>query len=425
MKSEAVDMQGTEFTEETAGFLNWMKEDGAEYPKLEMRQYNPIYRGVHAAENIRKGETILYVPHQQIMTLDMAIKSPIGQLMEAKNLRGRLLSPKHSFLSALVMQERRKEDTYYKRYLEILPQQFDNFPIFYTEDEKAWLKGSPFIEQIDSKIIDIHTDYNLICLEVPEFAQFPIEEYSQVRMMICSRVFGFNIEGEKAEGLVPYADMLNHKMPRQTSWNYSNTLKGFIIVADAGIKKGDQVYDSYGNKCNNRFLLNYGFVNLNNEADNEVALTVTLAADDKLTEQKRLICKEQSSRMFKVMANLDVLQMTKFLSFVRFIVFDESEEQLNKYMYSWNHTRSVEEIPIINRRNETLVFEKIKSLCQIALAEYPDTHEEDLKLLAEDEPPISKLTFNQRNMVLYRSGEKSILHYLISMSNFCLALLTM
>ena len=80
------------------------------------------------------------------MTLDMAIKSPIGQLMEAKNLRSRLLSPKHSFLSALVMQERRKEDTYYRRYLEILPQQFDNFPIFYTEDEKSWLKGSPFIE---------------------------------------------------------------------------------------------------------------------------------------------------------------------------------------------------------------------------------------------------------------------------------------
>ena len=63
MKSEAVDMKGTEFTEETAGFLNWMKEDGAEYPKLEMRQYNPIYRGVHAAEDFRKGETILYVPH--------------------------------------------------------------------------------------------------------------------------------------------------------------------------------------------------------------------------------------------------------------------------------------------------------------------------------------------------------------------------
>ena len=246
-----------------------------------------------------------------------------------------------------------------------------------------------------------------------------------MRMMICSRVFGFNIHGDKAEGMVPYADMLNHKMPRQTSWNYSNSRDGFIIEACERIKKGDQVYDSYGNKCNNRFLLNYGFVNLNNEADNEVAITVTMSADDKLTEQKRLICKENSSRTFRVMANLDTQIMSRFLSFVRFIEFDETPEQLNKFMYSWNHSRSVEDIPIINRRNETLVFEKVKSLCQIALAEYPTTHEDDLKLLAEDDPPMSKLTFNQRNMVLYRSGEKVILNYLISMSYFCLALLTM
>ena len=147
-----------------------------------------------------------------------------------------------------------------------------------------------------------------------------------MRMMICSRVFGFNIHGDKAEGMVPYADMLNHKMPRQTSWNYSNSRDGFIIEACERIKKGDQVYDSYGNKCNNRFLLNYGFVNLNNEADNEVAITVTMSADDKLTEQKRFICKENSSRTFRVMANLDTQIMSRFLSFVRFIEFDETPD---------------------------------------------------------------------------------------------------
>ena len=36
-KPEAVNMEGTEFTEETADFLNWMKNDGADYRKLEMR----------------------------------------------------------------------------------------------------------------------------------------------------------------------------------------------------------------------------------------------------------------------------------------------------------------------------------------------------------------------------------------------------
>ena len=114
--------------------------------------------------------------------------------------------------------------------------------------------------------------------------------------MVCSRIFGFNIDGVKAEGFVPYADMLNHKMPRQTSWNYSNARKGFIIQACESIKKGDQIYDSYGNKCNNRFLLNYGFINLNNQDDNEFPLTVTISVQDKLFGQKKALCNNQITK---------------------------------------------------------------------------------------------------------------------------------
>ena len=52
-------------------------------------------------------------------------------------------------------------------------------------------------------------------------------------------------------------------------------------------------------------------------------------------------------------------------------------------------------------------------MCEAALAEYPNSYDEDLKILAEDEPPMSKLSFNERNMVLFRSGEKYILLFLI------------
>ena len=38
---------------------------------------------------------------------------------------------------------------------------------------------------------------------------------------------------------------------------------------------------------------------------------------------------------------------------------------------------------------------------------------------------MSKLTFNQRNMVLFRSGEKEILLFLIEFSDFVLKLLSM
>lgn len=122
--------------------FKWMTKDGAQFDKLKMRYYGPDYRGVHAARDIKKGETILYVPKKEIITLEMAMESPIGSLMAARNMRNRLLSPKHSFLSCFIMQEKRKPSSYFKEFIDILPKNFTNFPIFYTVEERQWLEGS-------------------------------------------------------------------------------------------------------------------------------------------------------------------------------------------------------------------------------------------------------------------------------------------
>ena len=78
--------------------------------------------------------------------------------------------------------------------------------------------------------------------------------------------------------MVAYADMLNHKRPRQTAWWYCDERKGFVIEALDDIKRGEQVYDSYGKKCNTRFLLNYGFINPNNDGD-EFPFKIALDVD--------------------------------------------------------------------------------------------------------------------------------------------------
>ena len=59
--------------------------------------------------------------------------------------------------------------------------------------------------------------------------------------------------------------MLNHKLPKQTAWNYSDDFNGFVIESLQKIEVGEEVFDSYGKKCNTRFLLNYGFVIPNNQ----------------------------------------------------------------------------------------------------------------------------------------------------------------
>ena len=238
-----------------------MQQEGSDFSKLKLRYYSDNYRGVHALNNIKSGETVLFVPLPLIITLEMAFKSPIGRLMYEKGLCQRLISPKHSFLGTYLMQERRKENTNFAQYLDILPKSLRDFPIFFTEEEKEFLKGSPFLNQINEKLEDIKIDYDLICREVPAFAQFPLEEYKEVRMMVASRIFGITVDGVKTDGFVPYADMLNHRRPRQTTWYYDQQKQGFVIEACDDIPRGEQVYDSYGKKCNSRFFLNYGFIN--------------------------------------------------------------------------------------------------------------------------------------------------------------------
>ncbi len=67
--------------------LKWMKDGGSAWDKLKIRFYEEDYRGVHAARDIKKGETLLYVPKDQIITLEMGMASPIGRLMYEKGLR--------------------------------------------------------------------------------------------------------------------------------------------------------------------------------------------------------------------------------------------------------------------------------------------------------------------------------------------------
>jgi histone-lysine N-methyltransferase SETD3 len=54
-----------------------------------------------------------------------------------------------------------------------------------------------------------------------------------------------------------------------------------VIDALEDVKRGEQIFDSYGKKCNTRFLLNYGFINLNNDA-NEFPFKIQLETADPL-----------------------------------------------------------------------------------------------------------------------------------------------
>lgn len=138
------------------------------------------------------------------------------------------------------------------------------------------------LTQIFERLQAIQQDYESICTIAPEFASIAsLREFQWARMIVCSRNFGLLINGHRTSALVPHADMLNHYRPRETRWTYCEESQCFTITTLQSIARGAQVYDSYGQKCNHRFLLNYGFcvennVELDGFCPNEVPLELRM-----------------------------------------------------------------------------------------------------------------------------------------------------
>ena len=152
-----------------------------------------------------------------------------------------LNSPKHCLLSTFVLYERLNKASKWNSYFDIIPKDYTNFPIFFSEEDLNLLKGSPFLQTILEKKDDIEKDYKRICDLVPGFDMHSFREFSEIRMAVSSRIFGIKIENKKTDVLAPFADLLNHKRPRQTHWLYDESMKSFVIQALEDIPGGNEV----------------------------------------------------------------------------------------------------------------------------------------------------------------------------------------
>ena len=76
--------------------------------------------------------------------------------------------------------------------------------------------------------------------------------------------------------MVPVVDMLNHKRPPITEWKFDDETDSFVLTASVDISRNDQLFDSYGAKCNSRYLLNYGFTCEDNKGNVDVVLVVVV-----------------------------------------------------------------------------------------------------------------------------------------------------
>jgi histone-lysine N-methyltransferase SETD3 len=211
------------------------------------------------------------------------------------------------------------------------------------------------------------------------------------------------------------ADMLNHKRPPETYWTFDDDLNAFTITATKDFKAGEQVYDSYGRKCNTEFFMNYGFVAADNQY-NECQMVLRMPNDPLYHDKLRLLGRDNRKLQFPRDYDNDSAQ--EAISFLRLAVATEAE--LHKLTGGSAYYRpNTKKIRPFNLRNEVEMIKLLASAARECLANFSTTLDEDRKLLEE---PCT-LSRNVQNCIQVRMCEKEVAHHFLSFETVLLPIL--
>lgn len=397
--------------EKSSALMDWLKQNGM-YLSSEAtwgRAKHPLGiadettddgeysgRGLIAMKGIVQGEPIFEVPFELVITKPTAVAAfPI--LEDA----GEYIA-----IACFLIHERSLgSKSFWKPYLDVLPQDEELIPLFrWNEDDLKLLQGSPCISAAKSLRAKLanefstaeHTYFSRDRVLFPEHI-FTSEAWEWAFAILFSRAI--MLTAEQVIGLVPYADLLNHNPFCSTYIDvHKRSFSDNRVVAlytDRPYSRMDQVFVTYGPKSNSDLLLLYGFVTDRNPFD-AVEIFVSLSDDDPLYHRKKEFVDESgvgSTATFPLYKDRYPMELIEFL---RFCVSTEDEFENSDFG------------DFINEDNETLVARSLIDACRVALDGYPQSREEDDKLIA-DRGMFKMFSMKQRWAVRQRRAEKRIL----------------
>jgi protein-histidine N-methyltransferase len=408
----SADTAASSSNQKLSNLLRWLEEGGARFSKLQLVRHGDGERAVLAQAPIAAGETVLQVPRTHMLTLELARESEIGRAIAEG------LNPDNEdlYLASFILQEKHREGSFWKPYIDSLPESYPQMPLFYGSEEHALLKGCFALTLLTHQAQSLQDDYRRLCQSVPGYERFSPREFVWARLSVSSRLFSLKKGGFLGQTLVPLADMLNHRRPPDVLWETSEDGEFFVMKAHNAVAAGDEIHDSYGAKSNDLLLLHFGFLTENNEHD-EAFLGLRLLDGDPLTATKQMLLmlpSPTSGRPFKISRQY-VHQNTRMaFSFLRVAAAAQEhiEDISNRVM---SGERALGPVSVGNEEN---TLELLAAFCEARLSIFPTSLEQDEELLRE-----ASLSPNARNCVLVRRAEKQLLQDYLEMTRVCLELL--
>ncbi len=390
-------------------FISWLNKNGAEFPDIYFQTYKKNERGVHIKHKLSSNKTLIKIPRKLLIYSDMGKKTPWGQLVQKQSQR---ISGINLVYICLYMLQDMHGENRFKPYYDILPKKLNNFPVFWSKEEKQFLENSHLLEEIKTRKAVLTKDHTVLSQIIPHFHKYcSLQKFIELRTIIGSRNFGLWIDGIKQATMVPLGDMLNHSSEPDVKWYFEDSVNGFVMNSVRKISAHQEITDSYGIKCNRSYLIFYGFaLDDDKKCRNTVFITLHQSNTNfRMQNLRNQLISDTFSR--NISSDFNSLNFRQLMTFLRISNANESE------LKAFIHNRQLAQNPY-NKRNEAaalsylaLEIEKIKNQYSLTLSQ----NKRNLKHF----PKYSNENFATKLVI----GEKNILNDILKFTKIALSVL--
>ncbi|KAK6480112.1 N-lysine methyltransferase setd6-like isoform X2 [Huso huso] len=443
-------------------FLSWCKE-----VRLELSEKVYVSRegtvadyGMLAREEIEEGEVIFSIPRAALLNQHRTAIHSILEKAEEGCAWSPCLSPEEESLKSqsgwvplllALMFEYTNSESYWSPYLSLWTDfRALDHPMFWPKEERErLLQGTGVPEAVEKDLANILKEYNDIVLpfiqshrEVLDPQKHTLELYQSLVAFVMAYSFQEPLEEDEEDEkepnppmMVPMADILNHVANHNANLEFrTESLK---MVSVRRIKKGEEVFNTYGELANWQLLHMYGFVesypsNTNDSADIQMTTVYKAALQAARTESERslvvekwdLLCQldivgEERAFVFgqsgsltdeELYTSLKVLCMPveQFKEFKENEGWEEAEEDDEDEMAA---ALSNEGIPKLSLPWRRLLGDSVT----LTLQDYADKLQPDKELLG-DRQAYGRLSSRERLALQLRYGQKVTLHQLLELT---------
>ncbi|KAL9839326.1 N-lysine methyltransferase SETD6 [Geothlypis trichas] len=428
-----------------SAFLAWCGRVGVELnSKVRLSREGAVAGyGMLAAEELEAGEVLFTIPRtallsQHTTSIHALLQDAQESLQSQSGWVPLLLALLHEYTASSSLWQ-----PYFSLWQDF--RSLDH-PMFWPQEERTrLLQGTGIPEAVDKDLANIQLEYNSIILPFMETHPdifdpkvHTLELYKELVAFVMAYSFQEPLEEEEEDEkgpnppmMVPVADILNHVANHNANLEYSpHCLR---MVTTQPVRKGQEIFNTYGQMANWQLLHMYGFAepypgNSHDTADIQMVTLRRAALQRAKSEAQQQLVSEQWDFLCQlemvgeegafVLGWDEVLTEEELSMTLKVLCMSEEEFKEYKEQDGWEDDSDEEENSTLS--NEAL--SRLKTPCKKLLYDSVlltlESYGADLKAeqdLLNNKEAYGKLSRREQQALHVRYGQKKILHQLLEL----------